>query len=74
MGVDEDVLAPFLALAAFHGRNRPDELGRVNGSSSPGRMLRLLDHLERSNLIAVREHFGGVRTISVPGLEGVASE
>jgi len=77
-GVDEDVLAPFLAIAvaALHGRSRPDEdeLARVYGSSSPGRIRRLLDHLERSNLIAVREGFSGVRTISVLGLEGVRAD
>ncbi len=77
-GVDEDVLAPYLAIAvaAVHGRNRPDEdeLARVYGSSSPGRIRRLLEHLERSNLIVVREDFGGVRTISVLGLEGVGAE
>lgn len=77
-GVDEDVIAPFLALAvaALRGRTRPDEdeQARVYGSSSPGRIRRLLDHLERSNLIVVREDFGGVRTISVPGLAGVSAD
>ena len=72
-GVDEDVLAPYLAIAvaAFRGRTKPDEdeLARVYGSSSPGRIRRLLDRLERSNLIAVREDFAGERTISVLGLE-----
>nr|WP_322842762.1 ATP-binding protein [Qipengyuania citrea] len=77
-GVEEDVLAPYLtiAVAALHGRNRPneDELARVYGSSSPGRIRRLLEHLERSNLIAVHEDFGGTRTISVLGLEGVRAD
>ena len=51
-----------------------EELARVYGSSSLGRIRRLLDHLERSNLIAVREDFGGVRTISVLGLEDVRAD
>ncbi len=76
--VDEDVLAPYLAIAvaALHGCTKPDddELARVYGSSSPGRVRRLLDHLERSNLIAVREDFAGERTISVLGLESIASD
>ena len=72
-GVDEDLA---IAVAALQGRNRPDEdeLARVYGSSSPGRIRRLLDHLERSNLIAVREDFGGARTISVLGLEDVRAD
>lgn len=77
-GAEADVLAPYLTIAvpALHGRSRPDEdeLARVYGSSSPGRMRRLLEHLERSNLIAVREDFGGARTISVLGLEGVRAD
>jgi|TARA_R100000049_G_C1947820_1_gene93716 hypothetical protein len=77
-GVEEDVLAPYLAIAvaALHGRNRPDEdeLARVYGSSSPGRIRRLLDHPERSNLIAVREDFGGARTIAELGWEGVSAD
>jgi hypothetical protein len=77
-GGDEDVLAPYLtiAVAALHGRNRPDEdeLARVYGSSSPGRIRRLIDHLERSNLIAVREEFAGERTISVLGLECIRAD
>ncbi len=74
--VDDDVLAPFLtiAAAAAEGRNAPDEeeLARVYGSSSPGRIRRLLEHLEKTGLITVREDFGGERSISVPGLEEFA--
>ena len=76
--VDEDVLAPYLAIAvaAIQGRTKPDEdeLARVYGSSSPGRIRRLLDHLERSHLIAVREDFAGERTISMLGLESLAAD
>ena len=69
-GVDDDVLAPYLAMivAAALGEPMPDEdaLGRLYGSSSPSRVRRLLDHLERSGLIVVREEFGGGRIICVP--------
>ena len=71
--VPEDVLAPYLAIAvaAAQGRTAPDEeeVARVYGSSSPSRIRRLLDHLERQGLIVVREEFGGGRTISVFGLD-----
>ncbi|TIX48913.1 ATP-binding protein [Alteraurantiacibacter aquimixticola] len=76
-GVADDVLAPYLAIAAAaaEGRTAPDEdeLARVYGTSSPGRIRRLLDHLEKTGLIVVREDFGGERSISVPGLEEFAS-
>lgn len=72
-GVEDDVLAPFLAIAAAaaEGLSSPDEeeLARVYGTSSPGRIRRLLDHLERQGLVVVREEFGGGRSILVPGLE-----
>lgn len=75
--VDDDVLAPYLAIliAAAQGRPNPceEELARLYGSSSPSRVRRLLDHLERSGLIVVREDFGGERSITVPGLaDGLA--
>ncbi len=72
LGVEDDVLAPFLAMAVAEALGEPmpdeDELARLYGSSSPSRIRRLLDHLERSGLIVVREEFGGGRTIIVPGL------
>ena len=71
-GVDEDVLAPYLAMvvAAALGEAMPDEdqLAILYGSSSPSRVRRLLDHLERQGLIVLREEFGGDRTIIVPGI------
>jgi hypothetical protein len=74
--VEDDVLAPYLAIcvAAVQGHGAPDEdeLARVYGSSSPGRVRRMLEHLERQGLIVVREDFGGERHIMVPGLEEVA--
>ncbi|MDD3798527.1 MAG: ATP-binding protein [Novosphingobium sp.] len=75
--VDDDLLAPFLTIArtAAEGYGSPDEdeLGRVYGTSSPGRIRRLLDHLERKGLVVVREDFGGGRTIAVPGLESATA-
>ena len=65
-----------VAAAAAEGYPAPDEdeLARVYGTSSPGRIRRLLEHLERLGLIVVREEFGGGRTISVPALDGVPAE
>ena len=71
--VDDDVLAPYLALviAAASGEPMPgeEELARLYGSASPSRVRRLLDHLERMGLIVVREDFGGERSITVPGVD-----
>ena len=71
--VDDDVLAPYLALviAAASGDPMPgeEELARLYGSASPSRVRRLLDHLERMGLIVVREDFGGERSITVPGVD-----
>ncbi len=75
--VPEDVLAPYLALAVSvaRGDEAPDEdeLARVYGTSSPSRIRRLLEHMERQGLIVVREEFGGGRTIIVVGLEDLAN-
>lgn len=75
--LDDDVLAPFLTIArhAAEGIEEPDdeELSRVYGTSSPGRIRRLLEHLERKGLIVVRHDFGGGRTLIVPGLDAVLS-
>lgn len=75
-GVEEDVLAPYLAIliAAATGTAMPgeEELGRLYGSASPSRVRRLLDHLERRGLIVVREDFGGERSISVPQVPAAA--
>lgn len=73
--VEDDVLAPFLLLArgAVAGETMPDEdaLARAYGTSSPGRIRRLLDHLENIGLIVVREEYGGGRSVLVPELEAV---
>ncbi len=75
--VEEDLLAPWLVIAsaAHAGETEVDEdaLARAYGTSSPGRIRRLLDHLEKQGVIVVREDFGGVRTIMVPGLEGISA-
>jgi len=75
--VEDDLLAPFLVLAKTASAGEADvdedELGRAYGTSSPGRIRRLLDHLERQGLIVVREDFGGGRSVMVPGLEGSAT-
>jgi hypothetical protein len=70
--VPDDLLAPFVVLAKAASEGAPcpddDELARVYGTSSPGRIRRLLDHLEKSGLIAVRTDFGGRRSVGIPGL------
>ena len=70
--LEDDVLAPFLLIArsVAEGAGGPDEeeLSRVYGTNSPGRIRRLLEHLERKGAIVVREDYGGGRTLTVPGL------
>ena len=70
--VPDDVLAPFLVIAraAIEGNPCPDDeaLARVYGTRSPGRIRRLLDHLEKSGLIVVRTDFGGRRSLGIPEL------
>ncbi|MFA7587669.1 MAG: ATP-binding protein [Novosphingobium sp.] len=71
-GLSDDLLAPFLliARAAREGVACPvdEELARVYGTSSPGRIRRLLDHFEKTGLIVVRTDFSGRRTITIPQL------
>ncbi len=75
--VGDDVLAPFLAMAVAAALGEPmpdeDELARLYGSSSPSRIRRLLDHLERQGLIVVREEFGGERIIIVANVVPLSS-
>jgi hypothetical protein len=70
--VPDDLLAPFLmiARAAIDGEACPDDeaLARVYGTRSPGRIRRLLEHLEKSGLIVVRTDFGGRRSLGIPEL------
>lgn len=76
-GLDDDLLAPFLTIARYAAEGLPepddDELSRVYGTSSPGRIRRLLEHLEKKGLIVVRHDFGGGRSLIVPGIDAVLS-
>lgn len=71
-GLAEDMLAPFLliARAAMQGLPCPDDhaLARAYGTSSPGRVRRLIDYMERQGVIVARTDFSGKRSIGVPGL------
>jgi hypothetical protein len=70
--VTEDLLAPFLVMAAAAQDNAPcpddERLAEVYGTRSPGRIRRLLDHFERSGLIVVRTDFSGRRSVTIPEL------
>lgn len=70
--VPDETLAPFLLLvrAAREGAPCPDDddLARAYGTSSPGRIRRLLDHFEKSGLIVVRTDYSGRRSVGVPDL------
>ncbi|MFM1981298.1 MAG: hypothetical protein RJB22_17 [Pseudomonadota bacterium] len=70
--VPDDMLAPFLmiARAALAGAPCPsdDAFARAYGTRSPGRVRRLIEHMEKSGLIVVRTDFGGRRSIGVPDL------
>lgn len=68
----EDMLAPFLLMAhaAIIGTPCPDDdaLARIYGTSSPGRVRRLVEYIEKQDLIVVRTDFAGRRTIAIPEL------
>ena len=68
----EDMLAPFLliARAAMQGQPCPDDalLARAYGTSSPGRVRRLIDYMEKLGVVVARTDFSGKRSIGVPGL------
>lgn len=78
--VDDDMLAPFLMIgrAAIDGAPCPSDevIARAYGTRSPGRVRRLLEHMERNGLIVLRTDFGGRRSIGVPdlGLSTAAAE
>lgn len=75
--LSDDLLAPFLVIAraAQDGAACPDDdqLARVYGTNSLGRLRRLLEHYERSGLIVVRTDFSGRRSITIPEL-GLATQ
>ncbi len=68
----EDMAAPFLliARAAIDESPCPDDdaLGQAYGTSSPGRVRRLIEYMEKQGAVVVREDFGGRRSIGIPGL------
>lgn len=70
--VPDDMLAPFLliARAALSGGACPsdDAFAQVYGTRSPGRVRRLIEHMEKNGLIVLRTDFGGRRSIGVPDL------
>ena len=70
--VADDLLAPFLVIARAAQQGQPcpddDELARIYGTQSSGRIRRLLEHYEKAGLIVVRTDFGGRRSIGVPAL------
>jgi len=70
--VPDDLLAPFLMLARAAQDNVAcpvdEELGRVYGTTSPGRIRRLLEYLEKSGFIVVRTDFSGRRSVAIPHL------
>jgi hypothetical protein len=71
-GVADDLLAPFLVIAraAQQGAPCPNDgaLSRVYGTSSSGRIRRLLEHYEKAGLIVLRTDYSGRRSIGVPAL------
>lgn len=70
--VDDDMLAPFLMIgrAAVAGEACPSDeaIAQAYGTRSPGRVRRLMEHMERNGLIVLRTDFGGRRSIGVPDL------
>ena len=70
--VPDDLLTPFLVIAraAMDEAPCPDDeaLARAYGTSSPGRIRRLLEHLEKSGLIVVKTDYSGRRSIGIPDL------
>ena len=78
--IPDDMLAPFLMIAhaALTGSACPDDdtLARAYGTRSPGRVRRLIEHMEKNGWIVLRTDFGGRRSIGVPelGLSTAAGE
>jgi len=70
--VPDDLLAPFLVIAraALDEAPCPDDevLARAYGTSSPGRIRRQLDHMEKAGLIVVKTDYSGRRSIGIPEL------
>src|SRR5207302_47637 len=66
----DDLIAPFLliARAAQDGEPCPadEALAHAYGTSSLGRVRRLIEHLEKTGLIVVRKDFAGRRSVGIP--------
>jgi len=75
--VPDDLLGPYLliARAAQLAEEAPDDrsLARIYGTSSPGRIRRLIEHLEKLGFIVLKTDFGGRRSIGIPAL-GLSTE
>lgn len=70
--IPEELLTPFLAIgkAAIEGRPCPDDeaLAVLYGTRSVGRARRMLEYLEKSELVVVRTDFSGRRSVAIPQL------
>ncbi len=71
--IPADLMAPFLAIgkAAIAGQPCPDDeaLAVLYGTRSIGRARRMLEHLEKSDLVVVRTDFSGRRSVAIPRLD-----
>lgn len=70
--IPEELLTPFLAIgkAAIDGRPCPDDeaLAILYGTRSVGRARRMLEHLEKTDLVVVRTDYAGRRAVAIPQL------
>ncbi|WP_114953325.1 helicase HerA domain-containing protein [Sphingosinicella terrae] len=68
----DEMLGPFLAIAraARHGAECPSDaaLAEVYGTSSLGRVRRMLGYMEEQGVLVVRIDLAGKRTVSLPRL------
>ena len=71
--IPAELMAPFLAIgkAAIAGAPCPDDeqLAVLYGTRSIGRARRMLEHLEKSDLVVVRTDFSGRRSVAIPRLD-----
>ncbi|WP_241461728.1 helicase HerA domain-containing protein [Aurantiacibacter luteus] len=71
--IPAELMAPFLAIgkAAIAGEPCPDDeaLAVLYGTRSVGRARRMLEHLEKSDLVVVRTDFSGRRSVAIPRLD-----
>lgn len=71
--IPAELMAPFLAIgkAAIGGEPCPDDeaLAVLYGTRSVGRARRMLEHLEKSDLVVVRTDFSGRRSVAIPHLD-----